>query len=394
MEGLSFSRQFRQQEFPSLLQQLPENARPRLPGKRQPNKKGRLLAVRCPFLSLERIGQRLAALLRGFKRRPLRPSLTCLAFRRPNHSDARQFLQRVVHVRPRNRRPVANFPPLQFQVCLVAVHRPLREQAEHYQVRRCQLLLPLRPRPSRNSCRQPQSPARHGGLLREPLSTRLTSIRSMCLCVVFSFHFRSSSFAFCSCDFLFLLQYHHWHSSAGSRGFRACATAAQKVSSTQGSWRCPVFRLSLSYIFSGSCFASWETLRMPSISKSRSMAGPTEIKCESCLIAAMRISLTSLYSNRSLNRTSPVNTNPVRTSLNETSRTVKEKIAHARHRPRRPGHLFRIYRFHRRSIPIAGEKFHERQTHHAGSAGQGNRAAHPFLGGPPRLRQDCRSPRR
>src|SRR5215470_7094533 len=33
--------------------------------------------------------------------------------------------------------------------------------------------------------------------------------------------------------FLFLLQYHHWHCSAGKRGSRAWATAAQKVSSTQ-----------------------------------------------------------------------------------------------------------------------------------------------------------------
>src|SRR5712664_3248064 len=40
--------------------------------------------------------------------------------------------------------------------------------------------------------------------------------------------------------FLFLLQYHHWHCSAGIRGLLACATAAQNTSSTQGSCRWPV----------------------------------------------------------------------------------------------------------------------------------------------------------
>src|SRR5437588_9668391 len=49
--------------------------------------------------------------------------------------------------------------------------------------------------------------------------------------------------------------------------FRACATAAQNVSSTHGSCRCLVLRFSLSYILCGSCFASCATLWIPSISK-------------------------------------------------------------------------------------------------------------------------------
>src|SRR6516164_8666480 len=81
------------------------------------------------------------------------------------------------------------------------------------------------------------------------------------------------------------LQYHHTHCSAGKRGFRAWATAAEKVSSTHGSCRCPLLRPSLSYILRGSCSASCSTLRIPSISKSRSIAGPTEIRSPSCLVS-------------------------------------------------------------------------------------------------------------
>jgi hypothetical protein len=81
--------------------------------------------------------------------------------------------------------------------------------------------------------------------------------------------------------FLFLLHHHHWHFFASNRGFFACATAAQKVSSTQGSWRCPVARSIFSYIRCGFCLANSATLRIPSNSKSRSIAGPIEINSPS-----------------------------------------------------------------------------------------------------------------
>src|SRR5262249_55582830 len=78
--------------------------------------------------------------------------------------------------------------------------------------------------------------------------------------------------------FLFSLHHHHWHFSIGNRGFFACATAASNVSSTQISSCCFPILPSLSYSSFGSCFASCGTLRIPSSSKSRSMAGPIEIR--------------------------------------------------------------------------------------------------------------------
>src|SRR5258708_31976856 len=76
------------------------------------------------------------------------------------------------------------------------------------------------------------------------------------------------------------LQYHHWHCSAGNRGSRACATAARKTSRQQMSWCCGATRQSDSYRRCGFRLASCGTLCTPRISKSRSMAGPTEIKSE------------------------------------------------------------------------------------------------------------------
>src|SRR5258706_6107464 len=76
------------------------------------------------------------------------------------------------------------------------------------------------------------------------------------------------------------LQYHHWHCSAGNRGSRACATAARKTSRQQMSWSCGATRQSDSYSRCGFRRASCATLRTPRISKSRRIAGPTEIKSE------------------------------------------------------------------------------------------------------------------
>jgi hypothetical protein len=82
--------------------------------------------------------------------------------------------------------------------------------------------------------------------------------------------------------FLFLLHHHHWHFSASNRGFLACATAAQNVSSTQGSCRCRVARSIFSYIRCGFCLANSDTLRIPSNAKSRNIAGPIETNSPSC----------------------------------------------------------------------------------------------------------------
>src|SRR5579872_4839464 len=94
-------------------------------------------------------------------------------------------------------------------------------------------------------------------------------------------------------SFLFLLHHHHWHFSASNRGFLACSTAAQNVSSTQGSCCCPVARSIFSYIRCGFCLANSATLRIPSSSKSRNIAGPIEISSPSSRVfAAIKSSLT------------------------------------------------------------------------------------------------------
>src|SRR5262249_53076364 len=114
------------------------------------------------------------------------------------------------------------------------------------------------------------------------------SLRVGLVAVHFFSHFLYRLFS----SFLFLLHHHHWHFSAGSRGFLACATAAEKTSSTQMSCACPVRRHRLSYILRGFCFANCFTFRMPSRSKSRSMAGPMEISSPNCrALAVMKILL-------------------------------------------------------------------------------------------------------
>src|SRR5258708_2233930 len=182
-----------------------------------------------------------------------------------NQSRPRQFFQRVVNLGPRNPRPVPDLSPLQFQVRLIPMHRPLREHAEEHQVRR----------------RQRKCPGR------APDFSRFLRIpwRSARLRFFLSLHFFPA--------LRFLLQYHHWHFSTGSRGSLACATAARNVSSTQGSCCLPLRRFSLAYILCGFCRASCATLRIPSNSKSRNIAGPIEIKSPNCrAVPPIKISLT------------------------------------------------------------------------------------------------------
>src|SRR6266702_984605 len=182
-----------------------------------------------------------------------------------NQSRPRQFFQRVVDLGPRNSGPVPNLPPLQLEIGLITMHWPLRQQTEQHQIRR----------------RQRKSPGRAPDSSPSPSASQ----RSPRLGVILSLHLFPV--------LRFLLQYHHWHFSTGSRGLRARATAARNVSSTQGSCCLPLRRFSLSYILCGFCRASCATLRIPSNSKSRSIAGPIEIKSPNCrAVPPIKISLT------------------------------------------------------------------------------------------------------
>jgi hypothetical protein len=98
--------------------------------------------------------------------------------------------------------------------------------------------------------------------------------------------------------FRFLLHTHHCTSPPAAAKFLACATAAQNVSNTQGSWRWPLSRFSRSYIRRGFCRASCATLWNLQLRKSRSIAGPIEINSPNCLparriVVPAKISLTS-----------------------------------------------------------------------------------------------------
>src|SRR5581483_8383359 len=102
-----------------------KHSRTRLPGQCDPREKWRPLALQCPLLALECIGKRAASGCGSRKYAPLRP---CGGFVRScalDEPEPRQLLQGVVHLRTRNPRPVPYLTPLQFQVRLVAVHRPL-----------------------------------------------------------------------------------------------------------------------------------------------------------------------------------------------------------------------------------------------------------------------------
>src|SRR6266550_7312064 len=122
-------------------------------------------------------------------------------------------------------------------------------------------------------------------------------------------------------------------------------------------------------------------LRILSSSKSRSIAGPIEIRSPS------RRAVVAIKNLLDLSLCPPLRF----TSLIETTIKSKEKICHAPLRHHRSRAVLR-YHFHsRHSNP--GEKAHERQEDHSRSARQGDRADHPFLGRSPRLHENHRSPR-
>src|SRR5580704_2491705 len=149
-----------------------------------------------PAFVLQSICERRAAFFRRLIsaafRSPRRLSRFCCS----NQASVREFFQRLVNLRPRQVRPIPNLPPLQLQVRLVPVHRPLCQQAQQHQIRRRQLRQPPRPVNA-----WPRS-------LR--VTRRVVLARSGRLCVFFSLHFFPA--------LRLLLQYHHWHCSTGSRG--------------------------------------------------------------------------------------------------------------------------------------------------------------------------------
>ncbi len=270
-----FSRHFALQKFLPPPDLLLEHAWPRLPRKRNPRQKRRPVPLCRPIFALQSIRQRCPPRCRGFKAASLRTRRVLTGLQRTNHPHPSQLFQRVVHLRPRNPRPIPYLATLQLRIRLISMHRPLRQQAKQDQVwrRQCQFRTSV-------FLQSLRAPLRFSVPLRYLLLFSFVTSTSVLRC------------------FLLLLHHHHWHFSAASRGFFACATAAQNVSSTQGSSRCPVARSIFSYIRCGFCLASSATLRIPSNSKSRSIAGPIEISSPSSrVLATIKTSLTAeLYS--------------------------------------------------------------------------------------------------
>src|SRR5262245_15833934 len=236
-QRIAFPCELPPQEFLPAAQLLPKDSTARLPGQRQPREKRGPFALDAPVLAFQGIGQCRQAFLCRREALLFWAARSVCAFYLSQQPEPREFFERVIDLRPRNGCPVANFAAFQFTIRLIAVHGQLGEQAQQDQIGGSKV--------AALSCFQ----------LETPLRDRAES-------------------AF----FRFLLHHHHWHCSAGRRGLPAWATAEWRVSNTQMSWCWRATRPSLSYSAFGSCFAKWATLRMPSSSKSLSMAGPMEIR--------------------------------------------------------------------------------------------------------------------
>jgi hypothetical protein len=159
-----FSCQFLLQEFLPPPELLLKHARPRLPRKRHPCQKCGPVPLRRPIFAFECIGKRRPPLRRSFIAAPLRPRSRLVCLQRTNHPGPRQFFERVINLRSRNPRPVPNLAPLQFRICLIPVHRALRQQTQKHQVWRGQPQFLLRSNSSLQSLRAPL------GSLRYPFS--------------------------------------------------------------------------------------------------------------------------------------------------------------------------------------------------------------------------------
>src|ERR1700682_1165061 len=154
--------QFLPQEFLPPPQLLPKNPRPRQPGQRHPSQKRRPLPLRSPLLAFQRIRGSRTPLRRSRKHAAFRALGRLPALHRPHKSRLRQFSQRIINLRPRNPRPVPHAPPLELQIRLIPMHRPLRQQTKQNQTRRSQhqpLPIPHKP-PSTWPCYDSLRPLR------------------------------------------------------------------------------------------------------------------------------------------------------------------------------------------------------------------------------------------
>ena len=115
--------------------------RPRLPGQRQPGQERRPLPLRSPLLPLQSIRQSRPPLRRSLETTSFRSLCRRLRLQRPDQPRPRQFLQRIINLRPRNPRPIPYLSPLQFRVGLIPMHRPLRQQTQKHQIRSSQIAL-------------------------------------------------------------------------------------------------------------------------------------------------------------------------------------------------------------------------------------------------------------
>ena len=137
-----FALQLLRQKFLPLAQLPIKYSRASLPRQGDPCEKRRPLSLIRPFLALQRICQRRTARGRCAKHTALRSGHRLIAVSTSDQPKPCQFLQRVIHLRTRDTRPVAYLPPLQFQVRLIPMHRAFRQQAEQHQVRCRKLALP------------------------------------------------------------------------------------------------------------------------------------------------------------------------------------------------------------------------------------------------------------
>jgi len=150
-----FPLQFLVQEFPPSLNLFLKHAQPCLPGEGQPGLESGTFALRRPFFAFQGVGQGLLPLCSRFKHAAIRSCGWLCVFRCPEEPGAPQLFQRVVNLRPRYSRPIPYLAPLELRVCLIAVHRTLRQQAQQNQIRRRQRessrRSPRSSRPLRNS---------------------------------------------------------------------------------------------------------------------------------------------------------------------------------------------------------------------------------------------------
>ncbi len=97
-----------------------------------------------PVSALECFGRCGAAGGGGLKDGALRTGGRFAVARFANEAGGGKLLQRIVNLRPRNGRPIANVAPLHLQVGFVAMHGALSQKTEEHKIRNGQYCLFLR----------------------------------------------------------------------------------------------------------------------------------------------------------------------------------------------------------------------------------------------------------